>query len=179
MDFVFVISLTFSVCIASSGFNVDKRNSWWRCMGYVAALSAGQGLMYWLGALLGGTFMNSFASFPKTMVLILCFMLAFRMFTDTLKIKNGRNLFFITKTKQLIFLSLALGVNALIAGLMAGDLFLPLFGEITPLLIMGMSLIWGLIAIGTKFSPKKLVINSLVNLMAALLVLVTGIVAII
>ena len=179
MDFVFVIALTFCVCVAATAFNVDKRHGWWTNMLFVSALAAGQGLMYWLGSLLGGTFMNSFAGFPKVVVIILCFMMTFRMVLDTLKIRNGKNLFLISKKKQLIFLSLVLGVNAFISGLMAGELFLPLFGSITPLIIIGISLIWGLIAIGTKFSPNKLLINSLLNILSALAILATGFVAII
>ena len=179
MDFVFVISLTFCVCVASTAFNIEKKNGWWRNMLFVCALAAGQGLMYWLGSLLGGTFMNKFENFAKVIVLIICFMIAFRMMTDTLKIKSGKNLFLIDKPKQLIILSIALGVNALIAGLMAGEAFFPLFGRITPIIIMGVSLIWGLIGIGTKFSQTKLLINSLLNIAAALAILATGIVALI
>ena len=179
MDFVFVISLTFCVCVASTAFNIEKKNGWWRNMLFVCALAAGQGLMYWLGSLLGGTFMNKFESFAKVIVLIISFMIAFRMMTDTLKIKSGKNLFLIDKPKQLIILSIALGVNALIAGLMAGEAFFPLFGRITPIIIMGVSLIWGLIGIGTKFSQNKLLINSLLNIAAALAILATGIVALI
>jgi len=179
MDYVFVIALTFCVCVASTAFNLDKKSSWWRNMMLVCALAAGQGLMYWLGSLLGGTFMGVFAGFPKVVVLILCFMIAFRMMMDTLKIKSGKNLFFIDKLGQLFFLAIALGVNALIAGLMAGEMFLPLFGGMTPLLLIGLALIWGFIGIGTKFSPSKLLINSLLNIAAALSILATGIVAII
>lgn len=178
MNFVFVISLTFSVYAASTAFNLDKKSGWWRNMLYVGALSAGQGLMYWLGSLLGGTFMDKFAFIPKVVILVLCFMIAFRMFIDTLKIKNGRNLILILKPRQLIFLSVAVGVNALIAGLMAGEPFMPLFGTVTPLFIIGISLIWGLIAIGTKFSQTKLLVNSLLNVGAALAILATGIIAI-
>ena len=179
MDFVFVIALTFCVCVASTAFNVEKKNGWWRNMLFICALAAGQGLMYWLGSLLGGTFMNKFAGFAKVIVLIFCFMIAFRMVMDTLKIKSGKNLFLIDKPKQLIILSIALGINALIAGLIAGEAFLPLFGETTPLIIIGASLIWGLIGIGTKFSQTKLLINSLLNVVAALAILATGIVALI
>ena len=146
---------------------------------FVCALAAGQGLMYWLGSLLGGTFIYKFAGFAKIIVLLICFMIAFRMVMDTLKIKSGKNLFLIDKPKQLIILSIALGINALIAGLIAGDEFLPLFGKVTPSLIFGISLIWGLIGIGTRFSQTKLLINSLLNFAAALAILATGIVAII
>ena len=146
---------------------------------FVCALAAGQGLMYWLGSLLGGTFIYKFAGFAKIIVLLICFMIAFRMVMDTLKIKAGKNLFLIDKPKQLIILSIALGINAFLAGLIAGEEFLPLFGKVTPLLIFGISLIWGLIGIGTKFSQTKLLINSLLNFAAALVILATGIVAII
>ena len=179
MDFVFVIALTFCVCAASSAFNLEKKNGWWRNFLFVCALAAGQGLLYWLGSLLGGTFMYKFAGFANVIVLIFCFMIAFRMVMDTLKIKTGKNLFLIDKPKQLIILSIALGINALIAGLIADAAFLPLFGTTTPLLIIGISLIWGLIGIGAKMSQTKLLINSLLNIAAALAILATGIVAII
>ena len=177
MAFVFVIALTFCVAVASTAFNLEKKNGWWRNMLFVCALAAGQGLMYWLGSLLGGTFMYKFAGFAKVITLIICFMIAFRMVMDTLKIKTGKNLFLIDKPKQLIILAIALGINALIAGLIADAAFLPLFGNVTPLLLIGVSLIWGLIGIGTKFSQTKLLINSLLNFIAALAILTTGIVA--
>ena len=179
MNFAFVIALTFCICTASTAFNIEKRSGGWRNFLFVCALAAGQGLMYWLGALLGGTFMYKFAGFAKVIVLVFCFMIAFRMVLDTLKIKTGKNLFLIDKSRQLIILSIALGINALIAGLIAGEQFLPLFGKITPLYIIGFSLVWGLIGIGTKFSQTKLLINSLLNIVAALLILATGIVAIV
>ena len=174
----FIVALTFCICVASTAFNVEKKNGWWRNMLFVMALAAGQGLMYWLGALLGGTFMYKFAGFAKVIVLVFCFMIAFRMVLDTLKIKTGKNLFLIDKPRQLIILSIALGINALIAGLIAGEQFLPLFGKVTPLYIIGLSLIWGLIGIGTKFSQTKLLINSLLNIIATILVLTTGILSI-
>ena len=179
MNFAFVIALTFCICTASTAFNIEKKNGWWRNMLFVCALAAGQGLMYWLGSLLGGTFMYKFASYAKVIVVIICFMITFRMMMDTLKIKSGKNLFLIDKPKQLIILSIALGVNPLIAGLIAGEAFLPLFGKTTPILLMGLSLIWGLIGIGTKFTQTKLLINSLLNIASALAILATGIVAII
>lgn len=179
MNFIFVIALTFCVCVASSAFNIEKKNGWWRNMLFVCALAAGQGLMYWLGSLLGGTFMHKFEGFAKVVVILLCFMITFRMILDTLKIKSGKNLFFVKTAKQLIILAIALGINALIAGLIADAAFLPLFGSVTPLYIIGLSLIWGLIGIGTKFSQTKLLINSLLNIVAALSILATGIVAIV
>ena len=179
MNFAFVIALTFCICIASTAFNIEKRSGWWRNFLFICALAAGQGLMYWLGALLGDTFMYKFAGYAKVIVLIFCFMIAFRMVLDTLKIKTGKNLFLIDKPKHLIILAIALGVNALIAGLIADDAFLPLFGKTTPFYIIGVSLIWGLIGIGTKLTQTKLLINSLLNIAAALAILTIGIIAIV
>ena len=179
VSITFVIALTFCVCVASTAFNLEQKNGWWRNALFVCALAAGQGLMYWLGSLLGSTFMHMFEGYAKIIVLIICFMIAFRMMMDTLKIKSGKNLFLIDKPKQLIILSIALGINALIAGLIADAAFLPLFGKITPLYIIGISLIWGFIGIGTKFSQTKLLINSLLNVLTALAVLATGFVAIV
>ena len=179
VSITFIIALTFCVAVASTAFTLEKKNTWWRNLLFVCALAVGQGLLYWLGSLLGGTFMYKFEGFAKVIVLIICFMIAFRMMMDTLKIKSGKNLFLIDKPNQLIIYSIALGINALIAGLIAGESFLPLFGKITPLLIVGISLIWGLIGIGTKFSQTKLLVNSLLNMVAALVILATGIVAII
>lgn len=178
MNYVFVIALTFCVCSASTAFNINQKNGWWRNLLSVLALAAGQGLLYWLGSLLGGAFMHLFEKYSKIVVIILCFMITFRMVMDTLKIKNGKNLFFIDKPKQIIILAIALGINALIAGLIAGEAFLPLFGTTTPLYIFGIALIWGLIGISTKFTPAKLLVNSLLNVLAALAVLATGLVAI-
>ena len=178
MNFAFVIALTFCICTASTAFNIEKRSGWWRNFLFVCALAAGQGLMYWLGSLLGGTFMYKFASYAKVIVVIICFMITFRMMMDTLKIKSGKNLFLIDKPKHLIILAIALGVNALIAGLIASEPFMPLFGTVTPLYIIGISLIWGLIGIGTKMSQTKLLINSLLNVLAALAILATGFVVI-
>lgn len=179
MNFVFIIALTFCVETAATAFNVEEKNSWGRNMLFISVLALGQGLMYWLGSLLGGTFMHMVEQFSKIIVIALCLAIAFRMTLDTLKIKNGKNLFLIDDIKHLIFLTIALGFNALIAGLMASEPFLPLFGKTTPLYIIAASLLWGIVGISTKFSPIKLIINSLLNMIAALSVLATGIVAII
>ena len=82
VSITFIIALTFCVCVASSAFNIEKKNGWWRNMLFVCALAAGQGLMYWLGSLLGGTFMYKFESYAKIIVVIICFMITFRMMMD-------------------------------------------------------------------------------------------------
>lgn len=111
-------------------------------------------------------------------------MIAFRMMMDTLKIKNGKNLFLIDKPKELFFLAIALGVNPFIAGLIANEPFLPLStallpDSMTPLIIIGTAFLWGIIGFVTKFSQTKLIVNSLLNVIAALAIFVTGFVAII
>lgn len=177
LSLTFIIALTFCVETASTAFNVETKNKWGRNFLFVCALAFGQALFYFLGGLLGGTFMPKFDSIAKIVVLVLCFMIAFRTIMDTLKIKNGKNLFLIDKKKHLLILAIALGINPFIAGLMSNEAFLPLLGDMTPVYIFGCGIIWGLIGIGTKFSQTKLLINSLGNVMAALAILTVGIVA--
>ena len=176
LSLIFIIAITFCVETASTAFNVETKNRWGRNSLFVCALAFGQALFYYLGGLLGGTFMPKFDSIAKIVVLVLCFMIAFRTITDTLKIKNGKNLFLIDKKKHLLILTIALGINPFIAGLMSNEAFLPLLGNMTPMYIFGFGIIWGLMGIGTKFSQIKLLINSLGNVLAALAILVVGIV---
>lgn len=182
MALLFIISLTFCVFTASNAFNLDKTGSVWKYILYVFVLSAMQGLMYWLGSLLGGTFMHMFEKYSKIIVMIICFMIAYRMMTDTLKIKNGKKLFFIDKPQQLIILSVAVGINPFIAGLIAHEPYLPLVTmtncDVSPFVMAGSAFIWGLIAVIMKFSQIKLLINSLLNVVAALAILAVGFVAV-
>ena len=108
----------------------------------------------------------------KWIVLGLCFSVSFRMLLDTLKIRNGENLFFIQNKKQLLLLSIALGINAFIVGLMA-DFYEP-FQNITPYIIMGVAFIWSIIEMAIPFSKMKLTLNSLLNSICAGVILVKG-----
>ncbi len=178
INILFILSLTFCIEVASTAFNADPDVSWGKNFFLVMSLSLGQGIMYILGHLLGNTFMHLFENISKIIVLVLCFMIAFRMVLDTLKIKNGKNLLLVFKKKQLVLLAIALGINTFIAGLMYNEPFLPLFGNLTPLFLVASSLLWGIVGISTKFSTVKLLVNSLVNFLAAASVLLTGILSI-
>ncbi|MGN0032810.1 MAG: hypothetical protein ACI358_03385 [Candidatus Limimorpha sp.] len=178
INILFILSLTFCIEVASTAFNANPESTKGKNFLFILALSAGQGIMYILGHLLGNTFMHLFENISKVIVLILCFMIAFRMVLDTIKIKNGKNLLLVFKNKQLVLLAIALGINTFIAGLISSDDFLPLFGYLTPLLLTASSILWGVIGITTKFSTVKLIVNSLVNFLAAALVLLTGIISV-
>ena len=91
---------------------------------------------------------------------------------NTLKIKNGANLYFIETKKQLLLLSVAVGVNSFIAGLMA-DFYMP-FQNLTPYLLMAAAFVWSMIAMLTPFSKMKLTFNSLVNLVSAFVIFAKG-----
>ena len=109
---------------------MNNEQSWGRNLIYALILALGQGLMYYLGGLLGGTFMHLLTKLSKWVVLALCFSIYYRMLINTLKIKKGENLYFVQNKKQIILLSIALGVNTFIAGLMT-EFYEP-FQNITP-----------------------------------------------
>ena len=179
INILFLIALTFPVAIASTAFSINSEqltiNSW-QCVGrylmFALILALGQGVMYSLGGLLGGTFMHLVAKHSQWIVLALCFSIAYRMVINTIKIKNGSNLYFVETKKQLLLLSIALGINAFIAGLMSE--FLPIFQNLTPYIIMGISFIWAMTAMMIPFSKMKLTFNSLLNIILAAVIFARG-----
>ncbi len=185
INILFIIALTFPVAITSTAFNianneqltVNNESNIGRNLLYALILSLGQGVMYVLGSLLGGTFMHLMERLASWIVLALCFSVAFRMLIDTLKIRNGENLYFIQNKKQSLLLSIALGINAFIVGLMAD--FMPLFQNMTPYILIGAGFIWSLISMAIPFSKMKLTLNSFLNSIFAGIILVKGLLGLI
>ncbi len=173
INILFIIALTFPVAIASTAFGVGRigvnnlvtTKEWGRNIIYALIIALGQGVMYVFGSMLGGTFMHMLGKLSHWIVLALCLSVSFRMLTDTLKIKNGENLYYIQNTKHLLLLSIALGVNTFIAGLMA-EFYKP-FQNITPYLLIGAAFVWSIISIMIPFSKMKLTFYSLLNLIFA------------
>ena len=110
LNILFILALTFPVAVASTAFGIDNLQTMTSNMQlskklmFALILALGQGVMYSLGALLGGAFMHTVAKFSNWIVFVLCFYIAFRMLMETIKIKKGANLFFIEKKKQLLLL---------------------------------------------------------------------------
>lgn len=178
-NILFLIALAFPVAVASTAFNaigneqLTKNNrQLGRKLMFALILALGQGVMYTLGSLLGGTFMHLMEKYSQWIVLALCFSIFYRMLINTLKIKNGSNLYFVESKKHLLLLSIALGVNAFIVGLMAD--FFPLFQNLTPYFLMAAAFVWSIIAMAIPFSKMKLTFNSLLNLVFAFVILVKG-----
>ena len=177
-NILFIIALTFPVAAASTAFSIKNEKltignlQLGRKLMLALILALGQGVMYSLGDLLGGTFMHLVAIQPKWIVLAICIMIFYRMFMNTLKIKNGANLYFVETNKQLILLSIAVGVNSFIAGLMA-EYYMP-FQNLTPYLLIAAAFVWSMIAMLTPFSKMKLAFNSLVNLISAFVIFEKG-----
>mgnify|MGYP003293285589 CR=1 FL=1 len=178
LNIFFIIALTFPVAVASTTFGINyeqfaiNNSQFEKKWFYAFVVALGQGVMYSLGSLLGGTFMHMMESFSKLVVFALCFSISYRMLLDTLKIKNGSNLIMIEKNLHLILLSVALGVNAFIAGLMAD--FMPLFQDRTPYIIMAAAFVWAVVSIIIPFTKVKLTLNSFLNVIFAAVIVVIG-----
>ena len=178
LNILFILALTSPVAFASTAFNVNNERltidnlQFGKKLMFALVLALGQGVMYTLGDLLGGTFMHLMARQSKWIVLAICIMIFYRMLMNTLKIKKGANLYFVETKKQLLLLSVAVGVNSFIAGLMA-EHYTP-FQNQTPYLLMAAAFIWAMIAMLTPFSKMKLTFNSLVNLVSAFIIFAKG-----
>ena len=118
LDIFFIIALTFPVAVASTVFSINNEQlatnslQFGQKLMFALILALGQGVMYTLGSLLGGTFMHLMARQSKWIVLAICIMIFYRMLMNTLKIKNGANLYFIETKKQLLLLAVAVGVSS-------------------------------------------------------------------
>lgn len=185
LNILFIIALTFPVAVASTAFSkidneqlaINNVQSFGRNLMTALILALGQGVMYVLGSLLGGTFMHLLERISQWIVLALCFSIYYRMLINTLKIKKGENLYFIQTKKQLLLLSIALGINSFIAGLMA-EFYLP-FQNVTSYVIMAVAFAWSVVMMLIPFSKMKLTFNSLMNLILAFVILVKGILSIV
>ena len=185
LNILFIIALTFPVAAASTAFSkidneqltINNEYGIGRKLIYALVLALGQGLMYYLGSLLGGTFMHMLEKISEWIVLALCFAIYYRMLINTLKIKKGENLYFVQNKKQIILLSIALGVNAFIAGLMT-EFYLP-FQNMTSYIIMAVAFVLSIVEMLVPFSKMKLTFNSLLNLILSFLILAKGILEII
>ena len=178
MNILFIIALTFPVAIASTAFGINNEQltinkfNFGKKLMFAVVLALGQGVMYSLGSLLGNTFMHMMERISQWVVLALCFSISYRMLINTLKIKNGSNLYFVETKKHLLLLSVALGINAFIAGLMFE--FLPLFQNKTPYILVAVAFVWSIIAMLIPFSKMKLTLNSLLNLIFAAIIFAKG-----
>ena len=178
LNILFILALTSPVAFASTAFNINNEQltinnlQLGKKLMFALVLALGQGVMYSLGDLLGGTFMHLMVRQSKWIVLAICIMIFYRMLMNTLKIKNGANLYFVETKKQLLLLSIAVGVNSFIAGLMA-DFYMP-FQNMTPYLLMAAAFVWSMVAMLTPFSKMKLAFNSLVNLVSAFIIFAKG-----
>ena len=177
LNILFVIALTFPVAVASTAFTIEGKKDWGRNLMSALILSLGQGVMYTLGDLLGSTFMHLMGSLSKWLVFALCFSIGFRMLLDTMKIRNGGNLYFIQNTKHLLLLSVAIGVNPFIAGLMT-EFYEP-FQNLTPYILIGTAFVWSVVTLAIPFSKMKLTLNSLLNLIFAAYIAAKGLLGLI
>ena len=181
LNILFIIALTFPVAVASTAFSkidneqltINNVQSVGRNLMSALILALGQGVMYVLGGLLGETFMHLLERISHWIVFALCFSIFYRMLMNTLKIKNGANLYFVQNIKQVFLLSIALGVNAFIAGLMT-EFYIP-FQNLTPYILIGVAFLWSIASMSMPFSKMKLTFSSLLNLIFAFVILAKGI----
>lgn len=172
---LFTLAVTFPVMVSSNSLSLNSQQKSGKKLMFLLMMAVIQAVMWILGKLLGSTFMHLISDYARYVPFVLCLLIAFRMFMDTIKIKKGGNVFVIDNVKELTFLSIASGINVFFVGLVYE--YLTLFGGVTPLVIALMSFIWGIVGAFIPFSNIKLLTNSLLNLVFSILICVIGIVA--
>ncbi len=177
METLFIIALTIPAATVAAGMSINKEQQFHNRLLFSLIIAIEVGIMHYLGMLLGGSFMHLLSDYQKAVVLVLSFAIMFRMLTDTLAIKKGQKIFLSTKIKTILLLGLATGINPFIAGLFHE--FFPLGNDLAPLWIASSAFIWGLLSASIKFTPVKLIANSLLNLIGCIIILICGIIYVI
>lgn len=88
-----------------------------KAIGFIVLLTAMHALLLWLGYLLGSTFMHLMEGFKSVVMFMSLVLVGVRMLLEVLNIRKGERTFAITTTMQLLLVSIALGINAFLIGL--------------------------------------------------------------
>lgn len=88
-----------------------------KSLGFIVLLTSMHALMLWLGFVLGSTFMHLMEGFKSVVMFMSIVLVGVRMLMEVLSIRKGERTFAITTVMQLILVSIALGINAFLIGL--------------------------------------------------------------
>lgn len=163
---LFVLALSYNVFPLALGLNRDRRNSHLLNVFHALVFGLIQGIMYWLGVLLGGTFMHLLEDSQKIVVLGVITAVAIRMVLESLKIRRGERLFSFDNYVKFAVMGIAAGINTLIIGMTAS--YLSPFGNLLPLLLVIAGFAWSIAGISMNLSRNNIILSSLLHLVGGI-----------
>lgn len=156
------------------GLNRDHRNPHWLNFLLASVFGFSQALMYYLGMLLGETFMHLFVIRYKWVVFGIVIAVSGRMLMEAIKIRRGARLFSFDNYIKFFMMTVAAGINTLIVGMTA--MYFQPFGELIFLLLIIAGFLWSVAGISMNLSRNNILISSLMHSIASAVILIIALV---
>lgn len=172
LTILFILALAYNVFPLALGLNRDRRTPHLVNVFHALIFGLLQGILYWVGVLLGDTFMHLLDQQQKLVVFGLLAAVGVRMFLEALKIRRGERLFSFDNYVKFMVMGIAAGINTMIVG-MAASYYTP-FGFFAPLLLVAAGFAWSIAGISMNLSRKNIILSSLIHLIAGIYLLFFG-----
>lgn len=171
---LFIIAVAYNTFPLALGLNRDRRNS--HITNITLALTFGliQGVMYYLGDLLGDSFMHVFVIRFKWVVFGIFMAVSIRMLLEALRIRRGARLFSYDNYVKFLIMAVAAGINTLIVG-MTANYFIP-FGGLMPMLLVLAGFLWSIAGISMNISRVNIMLSSLMHLAASFVISIVALI---
>jgi|GEM_PF-829415 putative Mn2+ efflux pump MntP len=171
---LFIAALAYNTFPLALGLNRDHRNPHWLNMILAATFGLLQGVMYHLGALLGDTFMYLFVIRFKWVVFGILVAVSIRMLLESVKIRRGARLFSFDNYIKFLIMTVAAGINTLIAGMTA--MYFQPFGALMPLLLVIAGFSWSIAGVSMNLSRINILLSSALHLASSIAIFIVALV---
>ncbi|PKP53686.1 MAG: hypothetical protein CVT92_02895 [Bacteroidetes bacterium HGW-Bacteroidetes-1] len=171
---LFIIALAYNTFPLALGLNRDHRNKHLTNLLLAAIFGLLQGIMYYIGSLLGDTFMHVFILRYKWVVFGIIIAVSVRMMLEAFKIRKGERLFSFDNYVKFIIMTIAAGINTLIIG-MTANYFSP-FDELMPVFLVAASFLWSIAGISMNLSRTNILLSSMMHLGASIVLFIVALV---
>ena len=171
---LFIIALAYNTFPLALGLNRDHRNSHFTNFLLATIFGLIQGVMYYLGDLLGDSFMHVFVLRFKFVVFGIFVAVSIRMLLEALKIRRGERLFSFDNYSKFTIMAIAAGINTLIIG-MTANYFTP-FAGLMPLLLVVAGFMWAIAGISMNLSRTNILLSSVMHIFASIAIFVVALV---
>lgn len=169
---LFILALSYNVFPLALGLNRDRRTPHLVNVFHALVFGLLQGIMYYLGILLGETFMHLFTENFRLVVFGILGAVSVRMFIEAFKIRKGARLFSFDNYVKFVIMGIAAGINTLIIGMTAS--YLSPFESLMPVLLVAGGFAWSIAGISMNLTRKNIILSSLLHLISATLIFIFG-----
>ncbi|HJN06270.1 MAG TPA: manganese efflux pump [Bacteroidales bacterium] len=166
-----IIFLSIQVFPVAVGIKVEGKPG--KAVILVVVLSMVQVVTYWLGLVLGDTFMHLMDDFRGTIFFIGFLLIGIRMLMETFNIRKGERTYSIDSIGHVALASLAQGMNTFLVGLLFYYIFFD--EQATLILLFVLTVIVAIVGIALKPGKLTLAFASLLYAIGGLIMLISAV----